>query len=245
MDENLKVDFRKVGAKRNNHYNRTPFYKYTYEMLEMFGALKGKRLLSYTVARREIIATDADYYDNLFRFDDDFLFYVYRHSSGFPGYSSHIQEISSYYWKGERGDRKLEQEDSVSVNEIVEDVILELMSHYINSRKEVCNVIFKLRNKYFVPNLHINYGSIFGRDEKREKVYYSTLEEYQNEEIEEMQDLLGEKDGSALDRKKAKYKTEFVTLDSYLQSHPVEKIKARIARFIRQILSIQTDYLIR
>ena len=83
------------------------------------------------------------------------------------------------------------------------------------------------------------------RDKKREKVYYSTLEEYQNEETEEMQDLLGEKDGSALDRKKAKYKTEFVTLDSYLQSHPVEKIKARIARFIRQILSIQTDYLIR
>lgn len=245
---------RKVSSERKDYE-----YLYTYEMLEMFNLLKGKKLLNYDFygGGAPLSMLDARQIINSFKFEG-FDFCVRRIESSFAPPSRRFQEISVVY--DEERDSGSKSEDEAEICEIVEDIILELGSLH-GKQKEVANVIFKLKDKFFTPNLHIDNCDVFGtyprfgKSESEKKIYHPSLEEYKTyvieenvRRVEEHKRLVEEKIlecklddvRTSLERlkmalvpRKVGYNPEFVTLQSYLESHPVQKIYACVARFVR------------
>lgn len=150
-----------------------PYYLYNYEMLEAFRLFIGKKLLSYCIENcTGMLTLDAHKHIIFFQLED-FRFEVHRCYSLFRCFQRiYIRPLKP----------KTESNDGIPINETVEDVILELESLSDTSKKEVFNIIFKLKDKYFVPSLDVNR---YTETERRKKIYYSTLDEYLNETIKE------------------------------------------------------------
>lgn len=240
-------------------------YLYTREMLEMFNLLKGKKLLSYDFdgGGGRCLMLDARQIINSFKFEG-FDFCVRHIESSFAPPSCRFQEISVVY--DEERDSGSKSEDEAEICEIVEDIILEL-DKFHGKQKEVANVIFKLKDKFFTPNLHIDcynvYGTLWFENSESEKRYHPSLEEYKTYAIDGYARIAKEcryliEDIYELDNepgfrtfwermkmvfvikifqtasrvlsyiygikrvfRKVGYNPEFVTLQSYLESHPV------------------------
>ncbi len=211
-----------------------PYYLYNYEMLEAFRLFIGKKLLSYGIENcTGMLTLDAHKHIIFFQLED-FRFEVHRCYSLFRCFQRiYIRPLKP----------KTESNDGIPINETVEDVILELESLSDTSKKEVFNIIFKLKDKYFVPSLDVNR---YTETERRKKIYYSTLDEYLEEEKRSTREFLERLPEERRNKVIKENKNglgiinydhpEFITLDSFLDRHPVERIKARIAIFFNSII---------
>lgn len=221
------------------------YYLYNYGMLWTFQLFKGKKLLSYGIDPcYGRILLHADVHIVFFQFED-FRFDVYRYHREYIYLNFYnFQKISVY-----RSGPEIENKYAIPINEKVEDVILELENRSDTSKKEVFNIIFKLKNKYFVPNLYIDVPNLYICDRlyrNRERIYYSTLEEYLEEEKRSTREFLERLPEERRNKVIKENKNglgiinydhpEFITLDSFLDRHPVERIKARIAIFFNSII---------
>lgn len=223
MDFNLKLS--SVGE-----YG---FYDHSLEILEAFKLFKGKKLLSYTLEQFSG-GLDCSVCLIVFHFED-FYFYILRKEAGVlitRRYEQKVyvrpQEMDLAFFRQKYGipeDEEIyDRYVDYTINKTVDNVILEIDTFKYENKfleeERVNGIILKLGDSYFVPALSDYGSSRFGKES-----YYSTLEDYLNDEHDDpylRKDLKSEnmsEDSINAEIEQQKKRFRFVDLEQFLDNH--------------------------